>query len=285
MRIDLHTHSAVSDGTDAPAELVRQAARAGLDGVALTDHDTMAGIPEADAEAIVQGVRLLSGVEMSTQRWGWSVHLLAYGCDPANDALTRELARVRAGRTDRVPAMVARLTALGLPLAMSDVAATQGTVSLGRPHVADAMIAKGYVASREEAFARYLHEGGPAWVDRYATPVARAIDLVHAAGGVAVLAHPWGRGGQQALDESFLAELAADHALDGLEVDHPDHDDETRARLRRLADRLGLLVTGASDHHGLGKTRNPLGRYTTSGEVVDELVARARARGGSMERV
>lgn len=280
MRIDLHTHSLVSDGTDTPAELVRRAGEAGLDVVALSDHDTFDGLREAKRAGDAAGVEVLGGLEMSTERDGTSVHLLGYGCDPGDAALGAELARVRDGRDDRVPAMVARLGELGLPLAIEEVLAQAHGTSVGRPHIADAMVARGYVATRDEAFDAYLRDGGPAFVDRYCTPLTTAIALIRGARGVAVIAHPWSRGHRDTLPEGFLAELAATHGLDGIEVDHPDHDQATRAELRALAARLGLLATGSSDHHGRGKTRNPLGAATTAPEVYAEIVARIRSRGG-----
>lgn len=276
MRIDLHIHSAVSDGTDTPTVLIEHAAAAGLDAVALTDHDTFDGLAEAAEAGRRLGVEVLPGLEFSTRLGGRSVHLLAYGPDTADAALNAELGQVRAGRDDRVPAMVARLTELGLPLTLDDVLAQAGGASVGRPHIADAMIARGYVADRDEAFAGWLHDGGPAFVDRYATPTAEAIKLVKAAGGVAVLAHPWSRGAASALTEPVLAELAA-AGLDGLEVDHPDHDAGQRAELRAIAARLGLLVTGSSDHHGTGKTRNPLGACTTDPDAYAAIKARIGA--------
>lgn len=280
MRIDLHTHTLVSDGTDTPTHLVRKAAEAGLDAIALTDHDTFDGLGEARLAGESAGVEVLAGMEFSTERGGASVHLLAYGCDPHDAALLDELARVRVGRSDRVPVMVARLTELGMPLTVADVLEHAAGTSLGRPHIADAMVARGYVASRDEAFARWLGERSPAYVDRYATELTTALELVHAAHGVAVLAHPWGRGRRGILPEEYLAELTYTHGLDGVEVDHPDHDEATRADLRGAASRLGLLMTGSSDHHGLGKTRNPLGAGLTDAAVYAELRARIVARGG-----
>lgn len=280
MRIDLHTHSLVSDGTDTPTQLVRKAAEAGLGAIALTDHDTFDGLREAKLAGESAGVEVLGGLEMSTDLGGKSVHLLGYGCDPHDHALLDELARVRVGRSDRVPAMVAKLTELGMPLTVDDVLAQAGGASLGRPHLADALVAKGYVSGRDEAFELFLYEGGPAYVDRYSTPLTTAIDLVHGARGVAVLAHPWGRGRRADLPAPYLTELAYEHRLDGVEVDHPDHDAETRAALRTLASGLGLLATGSSDYHGLGKTRNPLGVETTPEETYAEVVRRIRSRGG-----
>lgn len=266
MRIDLHTHSAVSDGTDAPAVLVANAARAGLGAVALTDHDTFDGLAEAMDAGARLGVEVLGGLEFSTRLAGRSVHLLGYGPDPDDAALNAELARVRDGRDGRVPAMVARLATLGFPLELDEVLAQARGASVGRPHVADALIARGYVRDRDEAFTHWLYDGGPAYVDRYATPLVEAIALVKAAGGVAVIAHPWSRGAEAALTPDVLAELTA-AGLDGIEVDHPDHGRDERAALAALARRLGLLATGSSDHHGTGKTRNPLGACTTDPDV------------------
>ncbi len=280
MRIDLHTHSVVSDGTDTPTQLVRNAARAGLDVIGLTDHDTFDGVREARLAAAGEGIEVLAGMEFSTVVAGRSVHLLAYGCRPDDAALLDELTRVRVGRTDRIPAMVAKLNELGMELTIGDVMAEAQGASLGRPHVADALVRRGYVAKRDDAFAHWLSDDGPAYVHRYSTPLVRAIELVHRAAGVAVLAHPWGRGRRVQLSESFLTELVYEHGLDGVEVNHPDHDDDTQRELRVLANRLGLLTTGSSDHHGLGKTRNPLGAFVTPEEVYTEIVRRSRARGG-----
>lgn len=280
MRVDLHTHSLVSDGTDTPSALVRKASEARLAGIALTDHDTFDGLEEAKRTGREVGVDVLAGLEFSTEHGGASVHLLGYGCDPTHGALNAELARVREGRSNRVPGMVAKLAQLGMPITVADVLEHFEGTSPGRPHIADALVAHGYARDRDEAFTRWLHEGGPAWIDRYATALPTAIALVRDAGGVAVLAHPWSRGRRGDLPPEFLAELAHDHGLDGLEVDHPDHDEATRAELRDLGGRLGLLITGSSDHHGLGKTRNPLGADTTAPEVRDEIVRRIHQRGG-----
>lgn len=273
MRIDLHTHSCVSDGTDTPAVLVAHAAAAGLDAMAMTDHDTFDGLPDAFAAAATEGIEVLGGLEFSTQWEGHSVHLLGYGPRVEDAALTAELARVREGRDARVPAMVAKLTALGYPLTLADVAAQAHGSSIGRPHIADAMVAHGYVQHRDEAFERFLFDGGPGFVDRYATPLLEALALVKGAGGVSVIAHPWSRGSRAVLPEGVIADLAA-AGLDGLEVNHPDHDEATRAQLRDLAHRHDLLVTGGSDHHGTGKTRNPLGAGLTEPNVYAELKRR-----------
>jgi predicted metal-dependent phosphoesterase TrpH len=277
MRIDLHTHSSVSDGTDTPEELVRKAAAAGLDVVALTDHDTFEGLNAAVAEGQRIGVQVLRGMELSCSRGGDSVHLLAYGADPLNADLVAELALVRGGRKGRLTGVLMKLAELGVPVSEAEVMAQVGdSPSVGRPHIADAMIKAGHVRDREEAFDRFLAEGGPAHVHRYAIELERGIDLVHGAGGVAVIGHPWGRGREHVLPPALLSALAAEHGLDGVEVDHQDHDASTRAQLRTLAAELGLLVTGSSDYHGTGKLDHDLGCNTTAPEVYDDLVGRLR---------
>ena len=279
MRIDLHTHSIVSDGTDTPGALVRAAGEAGLDVVGLTDHDTFDGIAEAETAALAVGVELWAGVEWSTQLDGESVHLLGYGCEASAPALVAELGRVRLGRQGRVPEMCRRLAELGVPVSVAEVRAMAGGApSVGRPHFADVMVSKGYVADRAEAFSRFLADDGPAFVPRYATPLGLAIDLVHQTGGVAVVAHPWGRGREHVLRAEVLERLAAEHRLDGIEVWHEDHDATARVDLERLALRLGLVPTGSSDYHGTGKKGHPLGVNLTPRESLVELSARIAGR-------
>ncbi|WP_340537557.1 PHP domain-containing protein [Nocardioides sp. GXZ039] len=275
MRIDLHTHSRVSDGTQSPRELMRAARAAGLDVVALTDHDTTAGWEEAADAAEAAGIELVRGIEISTRHRGSGVHLLAYLPDPAHPGLRRELDRIVEGRDSRAPAMVAVLQGLGLDLTVDDVAGElSADTVIGRPHVADAMVRKGIVASRDEAFARYLDEGRPGYVDRYAARLTDMIATVADAGAVSVLAHPWGRGRRSALPPEEIAALAA-LGLGGLEVDHQDHDDDARAELRGLAGDLGLIVTGSSDHHGTGKVDHELGCHTTAVAEYERLLDRA----------
>src|SRR5215207_4513824 len=250
MRIDLHTRSSFSDGTDAPAELVRKALAVGLDVVALTDHDTFDGLDEAVAEGERLGLGVVRGMELSCSRHGSSVHVLAYGADPASPELAGEMARVRDGRLGRLAGVLRKLAELGMPVSEAEVMAQVGnSPSVGRPHIADALIAAGHVRDRQEAFDRFLADGGPAHVHRYTIEVDRGIDLVHQARGLAVIAHPWGRGREHLLPPSVLQGLVRDHGLDGIEVDHQDHDSDARRRLRELADGLGLLATGSSDYH------------------------------------
>jgi 3',5'-nucleoside bisphosphate phosphatase len=282
MRIDLHTHSTVSDGMDAPATLIAAAQASGLDVVALTDHDTFDGLDAARAAASEMGIGFLGGCEFSAEVGGHSVHLLGYGCDPAEPTLAAELELVRAGRTGRLPAMLSRLAGLGMPLTVDDVAVfSDDASSLGRPHVADAMVAAGYVRDRDEAFARWLGDDRPAYVTRYATPLEAAIALVRGASGVAVVAHPWSRRGRHDLPERYLVELVAEHGLDGVEADHPDHLRAERAALHALAARLGVVATGSSDYHGTGKKAGfALGACTTSPEAHRQLIDLVTERGG-----
>jgi predicted metal-dependent phosphoesterase TrpH len=275
VRIDLHTHSRASDGTQSPAELVRAAVDAGLDAFAITDHDTAEGWVEAADTAADVGITLVRGMELSTRHQHRGVHLLAYLPDPDYPPLAAELARIIAGRDSRVPAMVDRLNEVGVGITLEDVQAASGeTAATGRPHVADALVRLGVVADRDEAFARFLSAGRPAYADRYAAPLGDMVDIVTAAGGVSVVAHPWGRHQRSSLDEASLAELA-ERGLAGIEVDHQDHDADARKELRALARNLGLVATGSSDHHGAGKSDHELGCNTTDPEEFARLLALA----------
>jgi predicted metal-dependent phosphoesterase TrpH len=277
VRIDLHTHSRASDGTQTAAELVRAAAEAGLDVVALTDHDTAAGWDEAVAAAEQCGLTLVRGIEISTRFQGHGVHLLAYLPDPTYPPLVEQLDKVLVGRSSRVPAMLERLRGLGLEIEHEDVRrAAVGTAATGRPHVADALVSRGAVADRSEAFRRYLNPGRPAYVDRYAAPLVEMIRVVDEAGGVSVIAHPWGRHGREFPDEATFDQLAG-LGLSGIEVDHQDHDAGARERLRAIARNLSLVATGSSDHHGLGKVDHELGCNTTEPSAYERLLDLAAA--------
>ncbi|MER6439607.1 MULTISPECIES: PHP domain-containing protein [unclassified Streptomyces] len=273
MRIDLHAHSTASDGTDTPAELVRTAAAAGLDVVALTDHDTTRGHAEAVA-ALPEGLTLVTGAELSCRLDGVSMHLLAYLFDPAEPELLAERELIRDDRVPRARSMVAKLQGLGVPVTWEQVARIAGDGSVGRPHVASALVELGVVGSVSEAFGGdWLADGGRVYVPRHETDPFEAIRLVKAAGGVTVFAHPAAVKRGRTVPEAAIAELAT-AGLDGIEVDHMDHEPATRARLRGLAAELGLLVTGSSDYHGSRKTC-VLGEYTTDPEVYGEITRRA----------
>jgi len=284
VRIDLHTHSRASDGTQSPEELVRAAAAEGLDVLAITDHDTAEGWAEAGRTAREVGVELVRGMEISTLHRGRGVHLLAYLPDPTYPPLLAQLERVLEGRRSRVPVMLDRLRDLDIEISHEDVLrASGGTAATGRPHVADALVTLGRVADRTEAFDRYLGAGRPAHVDRYAAPLVEMIRLVTEAGGVSAIAHPWGRSTRQWPGERELAELK-EVGLAGVEVDHQDHDAESRGLLRAIARRLDLVVTGSSDHHGTGKFDHELGVNTTSPEDYARLLELAAAAAARSDR-
>ncbi|MFB7513864.1 PHP domain-containing protein [Streptomyces sp. NPDC056144] len=273
MRIDLHTHSTASDGTDTPAELVRNAAAAGLDVVALTDHDTTRGHAEAIA-ALPEGLTLVTGAELSCRLDGIGLHMLAYLFDPEEPALLAERELVRDDRVPRARAMVGKLQELGVPVTWEQVARIAGDGSVGRPHVAEALVELGVVPDVSGAFTpEWLADGGRAYAAKHELDPIEAIRLVKAAGGVTVFAHPAAVKRGQVVPESAIARLA-DAGLDGIEVDHMDHDEATRARLRGLAKELGLLTTGSSDYHGSRKTCR-LGEYTTDPEIYGEITRRA----------
>ncbi|MFB6874482.1 PHP domain-containing protein [Streptomyces sp. NPDC056323] len=273
MRIDLHTHSTASDGTDTPAELVANAAAAGLDVVALTDHDTVRGHAAA-AAALPEGLTLVTGAELSCRIDGVGLHMLAYLFDPDEPEFARERELVRDDRVPRARTMVRKLQEFGVPVEWEQVARIAGDGSVGRPHIATALVELGVVGTVSDAFTpEWLADGGRAYAEKHELDPFDAIRLVKAAGGVTVFAHPAAVKRGEVVPESSIALLAA-AGLDGIEVDHMDHDEPTRARLRGLAGDLGLLTTGSSDYHGSRKTVG-LGEYTTDPEIYGEITRRA----------
>jgi predicted metal-dependent phosphoesterase TrpH len=272
VRADLHVHSNASDGTDPPAEVMSRAARAGLDVVALTDHDTVAGHAQA-RQALPAPLILVPGMELSARLDEQSVHLLAYLFDPDDPDLAAETSRIRDDRVLRARAMVDRLIALGVPITWDDVAAIAGSGVVGRPHIAQAMAASGAIASPDQAFTRdWIADGGRAYVGRYALEPTRAIGLVRAAGGVAVLAHPRANRDLLVTDEQIAGLAAA--GLAGIEVFHPDQPDDEQASLFSLTRDLGLIATGGSDDHGR-LTGHRIGSHTAAPGAYESLIAQA----------
>jgi hypothetical protein len=276
MRADLHVHSSASDGTDPPAEVMRRAAQAALDVVALTDHDTTAG--HAQARAAAGSVTLMPGMELSCLLAGRSLHLLAYLFDPDFPELAAQTRRIRDDRVLRARAMVDRLIGLGVPVTWDQVAAIAGPAVVGRPHIARAMAASGAIATPAQAFTPdWIADGGRAYVTRYALDPVRAIGLVRAAGGVAVLAHPRADRALLISDDQIAGLATA--GLAGVEVFHPDHPPAAQAALLALTRELDLIATGGSDDHG-ELTGHRIGSYLTPAEAYQALTAQA----GSMVR-
>jgi 3',5'-nucleoside bisphosphate phosphatase len=273
VRIDLHAHSNISDGTEAPAAVMAAAAAAGLDVIALTDHDSTDGWAEASRAAVENGVALVPGMEISCRTdQGISVHLLSYLHDPTHEGLLEEITKAKDARLTRAERMVT-LLAEDYPLSWDDVIHHVAPgATLGRPHIADALVAAGVVADRSEAFTSILTSHSRYFVQHYAPEPALAVELVRAAGGVPVFAHPVASARGRVVGERTYREMI-DAGLAGLEVDHRDNPEEGREFLRRLAAKHGLLMTGSSDYHGTGKP-NRLGEYLTAPEVfarIEEL--------------
>src|SRR6476620_1228684 len=275
MRIDLHTHTTVSDGTETPADLLATARAAGLDVVALTDHDTTAGWAAAET-ARPPGLTVVPGMEMSC-RWfpddqpPISVHLLAYLFDPAHPGFAAERARLRDERLERGERIVRALADDGHPVSWERIVERSEGGVVGRPHIARALVEAGVVDSVDSAFGTLLHHRSPYYVAKVDTEVREGIALVRAAGGVPVFAHGLAtKRGRVVGDAAIVAMVEA--GLLGVEVDHPDHSDQERAHLRGLAADLGLIVTGASDFHGTNKA-TPIGDCTTDPEQFEAILA------------
>ncbi|CAN5285080.1 PHP domain-containing protein [soil metagenome] len=270
--IDLHTHSSVSDGTETPTQLVAAAVESGLGAVAITDHDSTAGWSEAFAAASGTGLMVIPGMELSTNFGPASVHMLAYLFDATDGGIVAETARIRDGRLHRAESIVAKI-AEDYDLSWDDVLAesSDGT-TLGRPHIADALVRKGIVPNRSAAFESILHWRGGYYEKYYAPSPLEGVRMIVRAGGVPVLAHPATFGKYRPMDDAVIAQLA-DEGLFGLEVGHRDNTAEGKERLLVLAQKLGLEVTGSSDYHGEGKP-NRLAENTTDPEVLAKLIAR-----------
>jgi predicted metal-dependent phosphoesterase TrpH len=274
-RIDLHTHSTASDGTLTPAELVGAGAQAGLDVLAITDHDTTGGWAEA-AAARPPGLRLVRGAELSCRWYGVrppiALHLLAYLFDPDEPRLTADLVRVRVERERRAERIVDLLRADGVDVSWPEVHGYAQGGSVGRPHIAQALIRAGLVRTTREAFApRWL--GGRYFLPKADLDVFEAVRAVRAAGGVPVFAHPRATARGRIVPDRLIVELAG-AGLAGLEADHEDHSPRERAHVRALADELGLVATGSSDFHGTHKTV-ALGAFVTAPEAYEKIVAGA----------
>lgn len=265
---DLHTHSAFSDGTTSPAEIVAAAAETGLAGFSLTDHDTVAGWGQAREAAAAHGLSFLPGIEITTMHNGSSRHLLGYGIDPAHTELFAALGEVRQARLMRLKEMVRRV-AVDYAITLDDVVGAGDVATVGRPHIADALVAKGYFVDRSTAFEEVLHSRSPYYLGTLAIDTREAIRLVAAAGGAAALAHPAASRQRAAIAVSDIVELAA-AGLWGIEIEHPENRADWMSQITEAAARLGLEATGSSDYHGAGKP-NRLGAHRTPEAVVARL--------------
>jgi predicted metal-dependent phosphoesterase TrpH len=285
MLIDLHTHTNASDGTDSPSELIDKAINRGINILALTDHDTTRGWSEASSALLnhssQSAMKLVLGAEISCQdENGISIHMLGLLFDPDYKPLYEVLERTRENRHSRMERIIARLNEAGIDITLEEVnAQRKGDATLGRPHLADALVARGHVASRDEAFAALLHNKSKFYINHYSPSPVETIKLIKAAGGVAVIAHPLAsqRGRTISMD---LFESLISAGLDGIEVDHRDHSESEKSELLRFAIENELIVTGSSDYHGTGKL-NQLAEYTTHPRQWEALEARALSASGT----
>ena len=252
MAVDLHVHSSASDGTESPDVVVAKAAALGLTAIALTDHDTLSGIPAARAAATHHSIDLVPGVELSVDHAGLKIHMLAYFIEPGPGPLQDRLRALRAGRDTRNVIIVQRLNDLGYPITMEDVLRHAGGDAVGRPHIADALVEAGSLATRSEAFAGLLSDGGKAYVERERLTATEAIQLTTQSGGVNSIAHPLTINADAPMLRSVLTELR-DTGLVGLEAHYSEHSPTVRRQLADVATDLGLVATGGSDYHGAGK--------------------------------
>jgi 3',5'-nucleoside bisphosphate phosphatase len=274
--IDLHVHTNRSDGTFTPTEAVKLAAERGLDGIAVTDHDTTEGLAEASSAAREAGIELLSGVEFSAEYQGTSIHVLGYFMDLDDAAFQEELTRLRDDRFRRGEMIVEKLQELGYDISFERVREIAGGGNIVRPHIAQAMVEAGIVPTEKDAFTEeFIADGGRAGVNKHALDPLDAVDLIVGARGVCVLAHP-GMWGDQTSVPDELIEAMASRGMGGLETDHTDHTPEQRERYRAIAERLGVVPTGGSDCHGTRYDPIRMGSFTTDPERVEDLRSRTR---------
>ena len=280
MLIDLHTHSTSSDGTDSPTELVNRAISKKIDVLALTDHDSTRGWDEALNTLLSHpsktSMQLVQGAEISCQDSdGISIHMLGYMFDTEYQPLLEVLERTRENRVSRMERIIARLNEAGIEISLEDVhAQRKGDATLGRPHLADALVARGHVASRDEAFAALLHNKSKFYINHYSPSPTEVIRLIKSAGGVAVIAHPLASQRGRTIRIELMEQLV-EAGLDGIEIYHRDHSDDEKVQLLQIAKENELIVTGSSDYHGTGK-QNQLAEFTTHPQQWGALLSRVR---------
>jgi len=282
MEIDLHVHTTASDGTMSPAEVVRYAKEKGLRTIAITDHDTIEGIAEGLQEGRKLGLEVIPGVEVSVDFAKGTMHLLGYYIDYTSAELLEKLAIVQRARAERNLKIIEKLRGLGIDIDLSEIKEAPEHGQIGRPHFAYALVQKGYVQNIQDAFERYLRKGGPAYAEKFKFSPQEAMSVIHKAGGVTVLAHPFTLNQLQLHDlEPVIVELK-ENGLDGIETYYPEHSEGQTKFYRHLAQKYGLAITGGSDFHGFNKDKEDLGEGYGNGEcshtLVDELQARREDR-------
>ncbi len=273
MCVDLHTHSVYSDGTATPAELISMAAACNLKGLALTDHDTVEGVQETIRLGHKMEVAVISGLEISAMHHNYSLHILGYGLDPENQDLCDWLDRLQKGRRERNTKILEKLVAMGVDISSDELARLSGCGQTGRPHIARLLIDKGYVKTMNEAFKFYLGRNKPAWCSRFSYTAAETIDIIHRAGGVAVFAHPGQLDSGMKIQPQIIKELV-ERKLDGLEIFYPSHSRKMQKRLKGLAKKYNLLITGGSDYHGnnrAGRLAGSAGGICPPDSIMDDI--------------
>ncbi len=275
---DLHLHTTASDGTMSPAELVRYAQAKGLKVIAITDHDTIEGLPEGLQEGKKVGLEVIPGVELSADASSGTMHLLGYYIDPACAELADKLRVLQQARMERNLTMVEKLRGLGLPIALSEVKAAPEEGQIGRPHFAYTMVQKGYAQNIQDAFDRYLGKGRPAYVEKFRFSPAEAIHFIRKAGGITVLAHPFTLKQAEPEDFEALIRELKEKGLDGIEVYYPEHSDGQKRLYRDVAQKYGLVISAGSDFHGLNKDAADLGEGYGDRKLTYGLVEALKAR-------
>lgn len=263
---DLHVHSACSDGSTSPEEIVSLARRAGLTALSITDHDTIAGLEAARLSCREEGILFVPGVELSVGYGNGEIHLLGYGIDPRSKLLREELDRLAAERERRMERMVERLRDMGVPAVLSEVKSLAGGRILSRLHLATHLVSKGFASSRDEAFGRFIGNGKPAFVRRHSLTLKSAIELIVGTGGMAVLAHPALTG------RDDLIEYLVRTGIRGIEAYYPRHSPGDVARYLKICRRFDLVATGGSDYHGEAKPESPLGAALTPPDQLERLL-------------
>jgi predicted metal-dependent phosphoesterase TrpH len=278
MCIDLHTHSVYSDGTATPAELVKMAVSYGLTGFSLTDHDTTEGIREAVGLGKEQGLQVISGLEIGAIHRGRSLHILGYGFAPEHPGLLNRLEQLQQGRRERNSKILNKLAAMGINISKKELTTLSQCGQAGRPHIARILIDRGYARTMNEAFKIYLGRNKPAWQSRFAYTAGESIDMIHQAGGIAVLAHPGQLDTSMRMQPQIIKELV-ERKLDGLEIFYPSHSRKMKKKLHEAAKQYNLLVTGGSDYHGNNRAGGMAGSPNAicpPDTIMDELWQRLR---------